>query len=186
MTPRLVKSQVTLVTDILLSGSFTNSEIATAANCSPRGVRRIRSNVRYYGSPQAPQNIGGRKRSISPIMLDALCDHLLEKPGLYQSEMILFLLDEFDILVTPSSIGRVLRSKGWTKKQIRRSANGRNADLRDYYLYRISTLCPEHFVFVDESGYDKRIGFRRTGWSPIRTTPSKLLDSSVSNDIKYY
>ena len=29
----------------------TNSEIATAANCSTRGVRRIRSNIRYYGAP---------------------------------------------------------------------------------------------------------------------------------------
>ncbi len=130
MAPHLAKSQVTLITDMISSGSFTNSEIATAANCSSRGVRRIRSNIRYYGAPQAPQNGGGRKRSITPAMLDALCEHLLEKPGLYQSEMILFLADEFDVIVTASSIGRALRSRGWTKKQIRRIANGRNADLR--------------------------------------------------------
>ena len=107
-------------------------------------------------------------------MLDALCEHLLEKPGLYQSEMILFLMDKFDVLVTASSIGRALRSKGWTKKQIRRIANGRNANLRDNYLYQISSLSPEQFVFVDESGCDKRIGFRRTGWSPIGTTPVQI------------
>lgn len=28
-------------------------------------------------------------------MLDALCEYLLEQPGLYQDEMVLFLLDEF-------------------------------------------------------------------------------------------
>jgi hypothetical protein len=98
-------------------------------------------------------------------MLDDLSEHLLEKPGLYQSEMILFPLDEFDLLVTPSSVGRALRAKGWTKKQIRRITNRRNADLRNYYLYQISDFCPEHFIFVDESGYDKRISFRRTGVS---------------------
>lgn len=174
MAPRLAKSQVTLVTDMISSGLFTNPEIATAANCSARGVRRIRSNVRYYGFPQAPQNSGGRKRSITPGLLDALCEYLLDKPGLYQSEMILFFLDEFDVLVTPSSVGRALRSKGWTKKQIRRIANGRNAELRDCYLYQISTFCPEHFVFVDEFGCDKRIGFRRTGWSPLGTTPVQI------------
>jgi transposase len=174
MAPHLAKSQVALITGMLSSGLFTNSEIAIAANCSTRGVRRIRSNVRYYGAPQAPRNGGGRKRSITPAMLDALCEHLLEKPGMYQSEMILFLLDEFDVLITASSIGRALRSRGWTKKQIRRIANGRNADLRDYYLYQISSLSPEHFVFVDESGCDKRIGFRRTGWSPIGTTPLQI------------
>jgi hypothetical protein len=116
MALHLAKSQVALITDMLSSGLFTNAEIATAANCSTRGVGRIWSNIRYYSAPQAPRNGGGRKQSITPAMLDALCDHLLEKPGLYQSEMILFLLDEFDVLVTASSIGRTLRSRGWTKK----------------------------------------------------------------------
>ncbi|PVH75571.1 hypothetical protein DL98DRAFT_536479 [Cadophora sp. DSE1049] len=46
MAPRLAQSQVALVTSILSSGLFTNSEIATAADCNTRGVRRIRSNVR--------------------------------------------------------------------------------------------------------------------------------------------
>jgi transposase len=174
MAPHLAKAQVALITGMLSSGLFTNSEIATAANCSTRGVRRISSNIRYYGAPQAPRNGGGRKRSITPAMLDALCEHSLEKPGLYQSEMILFLMNEFDVLVTASSIGRTLRSRGWTKKQIRRIANGRNADLRDHYLYQISSLSPEQFVFVDESGCDKRIGFRRTGWSPIGATPVQI------------
>lgn len=174
MAPRLAKAQIALISSMLSSGLFTNSEIATAANCSTRGVGRIRSNIRFHGASQAPPNSGGRKRSITPAMLDALCEHLLEKPGLYQSEMILFLMDEFDVLVTDSSIGRALRSRGWTKKQIRRIANGRNADLRDNYLYQISSLSPEHFVFVDESGCNKRIGFRRTGWSPIGTTPVQI------------
>jgi hypothetical protein len=41
-------------------------------------------------------------------MLDALCEYLLKKPGLYQDEMVLFLLDEFKTHVTPFSIGRAL------------------------------------------------------------------------------
>jgi hypothetical protein len=45
--------------------------------------------------------------------------------------MILFLLDEFDVLVTVSSIGRALRSRSWTKKQIRRIVNELNADLHN-------------------------------------------------------
>lgn len=174
MAPRLAKSQIDLITCMNSSELFTGPEIAAAANCSTRAIRRLRSNIRYYGTYRAPGDSGGRTRSITPIMLDALCEHLLEKPGLYQSEMILFLLDEFDVLVTASSIGRALNSRGWTKKQIRRIARGRNADLRDHYLYRISNLYPEHFVFVDESGCDKRIGFRRTGWSPIGTTPVQI------------
>jgi hypothetical protein len=44
-------------------------------------------------------------------MLEALCDHLLEKPGLYLDEMALFLWDEFGTSVTVSSIRRALVSK---------------------------------------------------------------------------
>ena len=33
---------------------------------------------------------------MTPLMLEALCDHLLEKPKLYLEEMAVFLWDEFD------------------------------------------------------------------------------------------
>lgn len=32
---------------------------------------------------------------ITPPMLEALCERLLEKPDLYQDEMVVFLWDEF-------------------------------------------------------------------------------------------
>jgi hypothetical protein len=37
-------------------------------------------------------------------MIEALCDHLCEKPGLYLDEMVVFLWDEFQTMVTTSSI----------------------------------------------------------------------------------
>ena len=148
---------------MLASKSINNVQIAKNTGSSTRTIRAIKSNLHFYGNTKAPPNGGGRKRSITPPMLDALCEYLLEKPGLYRSEMVLFLLDEFETLVTTLSIGRALASKSRSKKTIRRIAKGRNADLRDLYLYNISEFCSYHFVFVDESGTDKRIGFRRTG-----------------------
>jgi hypothetical protein len=38
---------------------------------------------------------------ITSVMLDALCDHLAENPGLYVEEMALFLWDEFKVLPSP-------------------------------------------------------------------------------------
>jgi transposase len=107
-------------------------------------------------------------------MMDALREYLQEKPGAYQYEMVNFLQEEFGVLVTTSSVGRALASIGWTKKTIRRVAKGRNADLRDLYLHNISDFSPQHFVFVDESGCDKRVGFKRTGWSPLGVTPTQV------------
>jgi hypothetical protein len=66
--------------------------------------------MRLFGNTRAPANGAGRQRLITPAMLAALCDHLLEKPRLYQDEMAVFLYDEFDVLVSVSSIGRALAS----------------------------------------------------------------------------
>jgi len=46
-------------------------------------------------------------------MLDMLLERLVEKPGLYQDEMAAFLFDEFNVLVTTSTINRALKSIGW-------------------------------------------------------------------------
>jgi hypothetical protein len=80
MAPRLAISQLILIRDMLVSGEpLTASQIAEAASCSERSVKNIRSNLRLFGTVRAPPNRVGRRRSITPVMLEALCDHLLEK-----------------------------------------------------------------------------------------------------------
>ena len=89
---------------MILDGTLTAAQMATAAGCSTRSVKAIWCNVRHFNATKAPANGGGRRRSITPPMLDALREHLLEKPGLYQEEMAVFLWDEFDVLVSTHSI----------------------------------------------------------------------------------
>jgi transposase len=111
MAPNLAESQHAQIRDMLLSNR-PPAEIADAVGCSERSVFAIKSNLRSFGSTKAPSNGIGRPRSITPPMLDALCEHLLEKLSLYRDEMVLFLLDEFKTYVTPFSIGRALASIG--------------------------------------------------------------------------
>jgi transposase len=174
MAPRLAASQHDMIRDMIVSESIGTVDMAAAADCSDRTVRNIRSNMRCFGSSRAPFNGGGRRRQITPVMLDALKERLLEKPGMYQDEMALFLYDEFEILVNNSAVSRALASIGWTKKATRQIAKERNADLRDYYLHNLSAFQSHHLVYVDESGCDKRIGFRRTGWSPLGVAPVQV------------
>jgi hypothetical protein len=51
----------------------------------------------------------------------------------------------------------------WSRKTARRVAKGRNADLRDYYLYKLSFYRSYQLVYIDESGCDRRVGRRRFG-----------------------
>jgi transposase len=61
-----------------------------------------------------------------------------------------------------------------TNKAAKQKAKKRNPDLRDAYFHFISDFSSYHLVYVDESGCDKRIGFRKRGWSPRGTTPSQV------------
>lgn len=96
-------------------------------------------------------------------MVQVLCDHLLEKPQLYLDEMIIFLYDEFHELFTKSSIRRGLKREGWSKKASKQKAKECNTDLYDTYFYFISSFSSYQLVYVDKSGCDKQIGFRKTG-----------------------
>lgn len=163
MAPNLSASQHTQIRHVIENGAFTYPQIGQAANCSVDAVKAISRNLRDFGSTRAPQNWGGRPTSITPTMREALLEHLLRKRDLYLEEMVVYMWDEFETRVTKSSVSRTLRSAHWSKKKARAIAKGRNADLRDFYLHSISSLRSYQLVYVDESGCDKRIGFRRTG-----------------------
>lgn len=184
MAPRLSSLQLDIARDMIISKEpLTNAEIARVAQCSERSVTNIRRNLDLFGNPRAPPNRVGRHKTVTPHMLQVLCDHLYENPGLYLDEMVVFLWKEFEIQATTSSIRRALISSGWSKKIARQRAKERNAELRDLYLNNISEFQSYHLVFVDESGCDKRVGFRRTGWSPLGTTPTQT--SRFHRDQRY-
>jgi hypothetical protein len=82
--------------------------------------------------------------------------------------MVVFLYNEFDVLVTTSSISKALASAGWFKKATRRVAKERNADLQDFYLYNLLEFCLYHLVYIDEFGCNNRIEIKQTGWSSLR------------------
>jgi hypothetical protein len=72
-----------MIRDMILSDSLKTLGIAVAAGCSNRSVQTIRANIRCFGSTKAPFNGVRRPRRITPAMLDALREKLLEKPGIY-------------------------------------------------------------------------------------------------------
>ena|SRR2546423_5888641 len=94
MAPNLAASQHDMIRDMILSRSLKDVEMAAVAGCNDRSIRTIRSNLRCFGATKAPPNGAGRRRRITPSMLDALLERLLEKPGLYQDEMAVYLFDE--------------------------------------------------------------------------------------------
>ncbi|KAJ5335689.1 uncharacterized protein N7506_005625 [Penicillium brevicompactum] len=115
MAPKLPLSKLEMIQDMISSKSLTASQMAKAAECSKRSIINISNNLSRFGNVRAPPTRVGRRRTVTPPMIEALCDRLLEKPGLYVDEMAIFLWDEFRIQVTNSSLKRALASVGWSK-----------------------------------------------------------------------
>jgi transposase len=159
---------------MLKNRQLTATQMATKAGCSKRTIQRLRQNMHCYNDTKAPLTRVGRRRSMTPYVLDALCKKLLAEPGLYQDEMARFVQKEFGIEVSQASVSRAMASIKWSKKTTRQVAQEQNADLRSYYFHKVSQFRSYQLVFIDESGCDKRIGTRRTGWSPIGTTPVQV------------
>lgn len=107
-------------------------------------------------------------------MLDAILDLLRERPELQLDELVIFLWDSFEELLSTATISRALAKAGWSKKVARRIAKEQCADLRDMYLHDLSAFESNQVVYIDETGCDTRAGYRRTGWSPLGVTPFQV------------
>ena len=72
--------------------------------------------------------------------------------------------------VSPMTIYRTLKRRGFTRKKITRPALERDeTDRAQYQLIIGMNYEPEQLVFVDESAFDRRTAQRPYGWSPIGT-----------------
>jgi transposase len=158
MAPHLAQSQRSQLHDMIRSASLSDKDIAKVVNCSTRTVRSARANHRIFGSVSAPKNVHGRRSSIPSHILTALLDHLLTKPDLYLDEMVDFVWDQYEIVVSVASVRRSLKAHDWSKKKNRRVACERDPELRDACSYELSEYKSFHLVFVDESGCDTLAG----------------------------
>lgn len=71
--------------------------MAKAVEYTKRSIINISNNLRQFGNVGAPSTGVGRRRSITPPVIEVLCNRLLEKPRLYVDEMTIILWDEFRV-----------------------------------------------------------------------------------------
>lgn len=174
MIPNLAHSQHNLIQNIIFDKKLEINKMANIAEYNEHSIKAILSNFHYYENTKAFPNESGKFRSITFFIFETFCNHLLEKPGLYLKEMAIFLWDQFEVLISTSSISRALKSIFWSKKTTRRIARKQNPNLRNYYLQNLSAFRSYHYRYIDKSGYDKLIEFKRTGWSLLDVTPIQM------------
>ncbi|KAH7490458.1 hypothetical protein FOMA001_g2258 [Fusarium oxysporum f. sp. matthiolae] len=173
MAPRLSDADHEMMKAMIQRGEPIK-QIAQAIPCDPRTVRKAKARYRLFESTKAPPNRVGRYKKVTPYKRDALLDRLTEHPTTDRSEMVTFLRDEFEDEVSLSTISRLLKDAQWTRKNCHRVAQQRNPQLRDLYLYKLSKYKSYQMIFIDESGADRRVGYRNKGWAPSGVTPIQV------------
>lgn len=105
----------------------------------------------------------------------------IDKPGIYLEEMRKCLLDEHGTDISVSTICKFLHKEaGFTRQRMVLTAKQRSDVLRTQYISDMTVFQkdPKYFVFIDETGADRRDRLRRYGYS-LRGKPA------ISNKILF-
>lgn len=97
---------------------------------------------------------------------------VLSRPSIYLSEVCKEAFDAFHVSVSPSTICRLLRKRGITRKKIRQVALQRCEALRGAFMAQCFLFKREMFVWVDETGSDARNRIRKFGYALRGVTPT--------------
>ena len=74
-------------------------------------------------------------------------------------------MDVTGISVSPSTICRIIHRNGLTRKKVQQVALQRSSQYRNAFMSQVLVFQPEMFVWVDESGCDRRDHVRRYGYA---------------------
>ena len=152
----------------------TYREVAECLNVDPSTVCRTIALFDETGNVQKkkyPVNLGtSRLTEIDKLIILEL---VLDKPGIYLHEIAHKLVEETGTEVNISTICRYLQESGFTRQKMIITATQRSNILRAEYLLDISVYKghPELFVFIDETGADRRDAMRRFAYS-LRGKPA--------------
>ena len=95
---------------------------------------------------------------------------IAENPGLYLYEICQRINEATGVEVSGSTVCRVLQRNGFTRKKIVQTAKQRCTEFRGAFIAEVLQYPPEFFVWVDETGCDRRDHIQKFGYS-LRGVP---------------
>lgn len=165
-----------LITTNIRQGVPT-SEIVTQLHVAARTVQRYRQYIDAFGTVLPPKSsIGHRPKKIHLAAREALRDLLIANETMYQDEIQIWLLEEYDIEASQPTISRCLKDLNITRKKSERRNEDRDDALRAMWFAKLCYYKASQLVVVDESAASERTRDRRWGWSE-RGVPCRSVQS---------
>ena len=135
----------------------------------------IRTLQLFYSSGSVAKRAYPKDKAFRKLSVPAqlLILHLVaQRPGIYLHEIQGELKNLLLLDVSTSTICTFLHDHGFSRQKLRNVALQQDVFLREQYILDISVYSPEMFVFVDETGADRRNLLRKYGYS-LRGRPAQ-------------
>lgn len=142
------------------------SDIAANLGVDSATVCRTVTRFRESGAVQKKKHPSLRAYNKLTTPLELMIVHLvLKRPGIYLHEIATELLETTGASLSLSTICRFLKKMGFTRQRLRLAALQRDDFLRSQFALEVSIYTQDMFIFLDETGSDKRNSVRRYGYS---------------------
>ena len=153
---------------------YTSDQVASNLGIDKSTVNRIRQ--RWCTSGSLKKKVYAKDKAYRKLTAPAqlLVLHLvINKPGIFLREVQSELFEVLMLEVDTSTICRFLHNSGFTRQKLRLVALQRDKFLRQKIMLDVSVYQPDMFVFLDETGADRRNIIRKYGYSIRGKTPQK-------------
>lgn len=148
-----------------LAHNKSPADIAQLLCISERTVRRYLTLFYQTGDVEPRPRTNGPKRLLGDFEQVVLLRLVLAYPGIYLHELQSELQKMFGVTASSSTICKTLKFMGCTRQCMHHIALQRSDTLRAQFMATISIYDPSMFVWLDESGHDRRNTIRKQAYS---------------------
>lgn len=154
------------------------SEIANTLFMCEKSVHRYLSLFYTTRCVAAKKPNGGPSRKLNDFEQFIILQSLIYWPTAYLHEVREDLFKATGIHVSPSTICRTIKEHGFTRKKVQLIAQQRSEEKRIEFMAEISMFNPDAFIWIDETGTDRRKCVRNYGYA-LQGIPPRRLQLSV-------
>ena len=158
---------------------YSVQRVSENLGVSPSTVRQIGSLFDSTGSvdQKVDPDKGVALKTLSSYDEFYIMELVLERPGIYLREICFELYQLTGAVVSEATVCRFLKKVGFTRTKIQHVAIQQSKEFRARFIAEVQLYRADMFVFIDESGTDRRDSLRKFGYSMRgkRTRSHKLL-----------
>ena len=150
---------------------MTHKDIAATLMMCEKSVQRFLALFQATGSVTPQPHTGGPPKVLDDSEQFIVMQALIHNPTMYLYEIQEHLHQLTGKRVCLSTICRTIKEKGFTRKKVQSIALQQSEQQRISFMVKISMYSPDMFIWIDETGSDKRNCIREYGYSLRGLTP---------------